>query len=80
MAYAEGMMVSPRVLRQHVFPYLKEMGHIASNHDLFLTQLCAVRAGVDQAVRIFQCVIQSQDMAIWGFLGIAKRRLRRNDV
>jgi uroporphyrinogen decarboxylase len=34
MAYTEGLMVSPLVLRQHVFPYLKEMGRICQAKNL----------------------------------------------
>jgi len=34
MAFTEGLMVSPRVLRKHVFPYLKEMGKICRRKDL----------------------------------------------
>jgi uroporphyrinogen decarboxylase len=34
MAYTEGLMVSPAVLRRHVFPYLKEMGNICRRKDL----------------------------------------------
>ena len=34
MAFTEGLMVSPQALRQHVFPYLKEMGNICKRKDL----------------------------------------------
>jgi uroporphyrinogen decarboxylase len=34
MAYTDGLMVSPAVLRRHVFPYLKEMGAICRRKDL----------------------------------------------
>ena len=34
MAFTEGLMVSPRVLRKYVFPYLKEMGNICRRKDL----------------------------------------------
>ncbi len=34
MAYTEGMMVSPRILRRQVFPTLKEMGDICRSKDL----------------------------------------------
>lgn len=34
LAYTEGLLVSPLILRQHVFPYLKEMGRICRGRDL----------------------------------------------
>jgi len=34
MAYTEGLLVSPEVLRRHVFPYLKEMGRICRRKEL----------------------------------------------
>jgi uroporphyrinogen decarboxylase len=34
LAYTEGMMVSPQVLREHMFPYLREMGRICQRKDL----------------------------------------------
>jgi uroporphyrinogen decarboxylase len=34
LAYTEGLMVSPHVLRRHVFPYVKEMGRVCQRKDL----------------------------------------------
>ncbi len=34
MAYSEGLLVSPKILRRHVFPYLKEMGNICQHRGL----------------------------------------------
>ena len=34
LAYGSGTIVHPDILRQHVFPYLREMGEICKAHDL----------------------------------------------
>ena len=34
MAFTEGLLVSPQILRRHVFPHVKEMGSICKRKDL----------------------------------------------
>jgi uroporphyrinogen decarboxylase len=34
LAYTEGLLVAPQVLRRHLFPYLKEMGNLCRRKDI----------------------------------------------